>query len=356
MPETSDPPSAAMPSIEERVALRSAGSSSSSLASPSRARLLASAGVGSGPAAPDEAHAVRLNVLNSSVQEARDARNSRLIMWAISLVNLPQIVAAVAILALHWQGETLCYRIQVWVLLHTTHLTLTLLLEWALYYLNGARTNSAIRLREQYMAPLSQLKYGLDLAGLFWFLVGNMWVISDGARCDDGSTMYQLALWMIVISYAKIFLPCLLLLALLPILCFCLPCVIRLLSRLQDPMRGKGATKEVGLVFVGLPCLLSREMLTLDVVVEQLIDQLEAKTYTTNMFPPEDACCCICLNDYEPSQSLRVLPCAHHFHKECVDEWLLVNSTCPTCRKSIFDVAGSGGATATSEEDMLRRV
>ncbi|KAG2527472.1 hypothetical protein JM18_003766 [Phytophthora kernoviae] len=94
------------------------------------------------------------------------------------------------------------------------------------------------------MAPLSQLKYGLDLAGLFWFLVGNMWVISDGARCDDGSAMYQLALWMIVISYAKIFLPCLLLLALLPVLCFCLPCVIRLLSRLQDPMRGKGATKE----------------------------------------------------------------------------------------------------------------
>eukprot|EP00644_Phytophthora_capsici_P001339 jgi/Phyca11/542817/estExt2_Genewise1Plus.C_PHYCAscaffold_100213 len=74
------------------------------------------------------------------------------------------------------------------------------------------------------------------------------------------------------------------------------------------------------------------------------------------MFPPEDACCCICLNDYEASQSLRVLPCAHHFHKECVDEWLLVNSTCPTCRKSIFDAVDNGTTTATSEEDMLRRV
>ena len=87
----------------------------------------------------------------------------------------------------------------------------------------------------------------------------------------------------------------------------------------------------------------------------QLIDQLETKTYTSNMFPPEDACCCICLNTYEASQSLRVLPYAHHFHKECVDEWLLVNSTCPTCRKSMFDT-GSGGAMATSEEDMLQRV
>ncbi|CAI5734323.1 unnamed protein product [Hyaloperonospora brassicae] len=322
-----------MPRNEESVALRSSGPSDSAttaLPSPSRARLLASAGVGSGPSAPIEAHAVRLNVLNSSVQEAREARNSRLIMGAISLVNIPQILAASVILASSWQKETLCFRIQVWVLLHTVHLTLTLLLEWTLYYLNSARSNRAIRLREEHMTSLSQLKYGLDLAGLFWFLVGNMWVISDGARCDDGSTMYQLALWMIIISYAKIFLPCLLLLALLPILCFCLPCVIRLLNRLQDPMRGKGATKE-------------------------LIDQIETKTFAPNMFPLEDACCCICLNNYEASQLLRVLPCGHHFHKECVDEWLLVNSTCPTCRKSIFD-AEAGDAVATSEGDMLRRV
>ncbi|CAH0479992.1 unnamed protein product [Peronospora belbahrii] len=318
---------------DETIALRSSDSNhvtsnhTAPLPSPSQSRLLASAGV---VAVPDEAHAVRLNVLNSSVQEAREARNSCLIMWAISLVNFPQILAALVILTLYWQHETLCFRIQVWVLSHTIYLILTLVLEWTLYYLNRARSNSAIRLREQYMTPLSQLKYGLDLAGLFWFLVGNMWVISDGARCDDGSAMYQLALWMIIISYAKIFLPCLLLLSLLPILCFCLPCVIRLLSRLQDPMRGKGATRE-------------------------LIDQLETKTYTNNMFPFEDACCCICLNAYEASQSLRVLPCAHHFHKECVDEWLLVNSTCPTCRKSMFD-AGSGDDIATSEENMLRRV
>jgi hypothetical protein len=193
----------------------------------------------------DEAQAVRMNVLNSSVQEARDARNSRLIMWVLTAVNVPQIVAAAVILALKWTESTLCYRIQIWVLLHTVHLSLTLALEWVIYKLNGGRSNRVIGWRERYMAYLSNLKYGLDLAGLFWFLVGNMWVISDGARCDDGSTLYQLAMWMIVISYAKIFLPCILLLALLPVICFCLPCVIRLLSRLQDPMRGKGATREV---------------------------------------------------------------------------------------------------------------
>lgn len=193
----------------------------------------------------DEAHAVRMNVLNSSVQEAREARNSRLIIWGLTLVNFPQILASSVLLGLKWKQSTLCYRIQVWVLVHTAHLALTLALEWALYYLNRSRSNRAIHWRERYMGYLAQVKYGLDLAGLFWFLVGNMWVISDGARCDDGSAVYQLALWMIVIAYAKIFLPCLLLLLLLPVICFCLPCVIRLLSRLQDPMRGKGATREV---------------------------------------------------------------------------------------------------------------
>ncbi|TMW67404.1 hypothetical protein Poli38472_011024 [Pythium oligandrum] len=278
------------------------------------------------PTLNEEAHAVRLNVLNSSVQEARDARNSRLIMWVLTVVNVPQILAAAVILALKWTESTLCYRIQIWVLLHTIHLSLTLALEWVMYYLNGGRTNRVLQMRERYMSYLSNVKYGLDLAGLFWFLVGNMWVISDGARCDDGSTMYQLAMWMIVISYAKIFLPCILLLALLPVICFCLPCVIRILSRLQDPMRGKGATKEA-------------------------INRLSTRKFAAAMFPPEDSSCCICLNDYEPQQELRVLPCEHHFHKECVDEWLIVNSTCPTCRKSIYE--GTGDAPRTQEDVMM---
>ncbi|GLE00056.1 hypothetical protein PINS_up008783 [Pythium insidiosum] len=281
------------------------------------------------PTLNEEAQAVRMTVLNSSVQEARDARNSRLIMWIITFVNVPQIVAAAVILALKWTESTLCYRIQIWVLLHTIHLSLTLALEWAIYWLNGGRTNRIIALRERYMRHLGNVKYALDLAGLFWFLVGNMWVISDGARCDDGSTLYQLALWMIVISYTKIFLPCILLLALLPVICFCLPCVIRLLNRLQDPMRGKGATQEA-------------------------ISRLETKKFAPAMFAPDDSSCCICLNEYELSQELRVLPCEHHFHKECVDEWLLVNATCPTCRKPIVD--GVSAPETRSEDDVLGMV
>ena len=44
----------------------------------------------------------------------------------------------------------------------------------------------------------------------------------------------------------------------------------------------------------------------------------------------------MCICDYEDNDRLRVLPCSHVFHADCVDQWLAVNATCPLCRKSIF--------------------
>lgn len=37
-----------------------------------------------------------------------------------------------------------------------------------------------------------------------------------------------------------------------------------------------------------------------------------------------------------PSQELRVIPCAHRFHRKCVDPWLLQHHTCPHCRHNII--------------------
>lgn len=40
--------------------------------------------------------------------------------------------------------------------------------------------------------------------------------------------------------------------------------------------------------------------------------------------------CSVCVEDFEKGQDLRVLPCQHRFHPECIDPWLLnVSGTCP---------------------------
>ncbi len=49
-----------------------------------------------------------------------------------------------------------------------------------------------------------------------------------------------------------------------------------------------------------------------------------------NTFHEENLGCSICTEDFEKGQDLRVLPCDHKFHPECVDPWLLnVSGTCP---------------------------
>lgn len=44
--------------------------------------------------------------------------------------------------------------------------------------------------------------------------------------------------------------------------------------------------------------------------------------------------CIVCLANYENGETLRVLPCGHRFHCDCVDRWLVQQSrTCPLCSK-----------------------
>lgn len=46
--------------------------------------------------------------------------------------------------------------------------------------------------------------------------------------------------------------------------------------------------------------------------------------------------CPVCLSDYRKEDILRILPhCGHYFHVNCIDLWLLQNSTCPVCRISL---------------------
>ncbi|KAL8977814.1 MAG: hypothetical protein Q9205_006463 [Flavoplaca limonia] len=46
--------------------------------------------------------------------------------------------------------------------------------------------------------------------------------------------------------------------------------------------------------------------------------------------------CSVCTDDFTKGQDVRVLPCNHKFHPECIDPWLLnVSGTCPMCRTDL---------------------
>nr|XP_015820595.2 uncharacterized protein si:ch211-59o9.10 isoform X1 [Nothobranchius furzeri]XP_015820596.2 uncharacterized protein si:ch211-59o9.10 isoform X1 [Nothobranchius furzeri]XP_015820598.2 uncharacterized protein si:ch211-59o9.10 isoform X1 [Nothobranchius furzeri] len=49
--------------------------------------------------------------------------------------------------------------------------------------------------------------------------------------------------------------------------------------------------------------------------------------------------CQICFCDYADGEKLRMLPCFHDYHVQCIDKWLKDNSTCPICRANLADGA-----------------
>lgn len=51
--------------------------------------------------------------------------------------------------------------------------------------------------------------------------------------------------------------------------------------------------------------------------------------------PDETYHCAICFENYAPGIKLKFLPCGHHFHQECIDEWLDLKDTCPLCKRNI---------------------
>ena len=54
------------------------------------------------------------------------------------------------------------------------------------------------------------------------------------SNCSSAAPpLYHLAMGLLVVSYVMFLLPCILVILLLPVLCFCLPCIIRVFGRLQ---------------------------------------------------------------------------------------------------------------------------
>lgn len=70
---------------------------------------------------------------------------------------------------------------------------------------------------------------------------------------------------------------------------------------------------------------------------QAFIDALPVFLYKEIMGLKEPFDCAVCLCEFSQEDNLRLLPtCSHAFHIDCIDTWLLSNSTCPLCRGTLY--------------------
>ncbi|TMW92662.1 hypothetical protein EJD97_012739 [Solanum chilense] len=84
---------------------------------------------------------------------------------------------------------------------------------------------------------------------------------------------------------------------------------------------------------------------------QAIIDTLPLFLYKDIKGLKEPFDCAVCLCEFSEHDKLRLLPfCSHAFHIQCIDTWLLSNSTCPLCRGIISSAVSMGNSLLGSIE------
>ena len=64
------------------------------------------------------------------------------------------------------------------------------------------------------------------------------------------------------------------------------------------------------------------------------IDKLPIVKYDKDKYS-ENYQCIICMEEFEKKEKVKLLPCGHIFHDNCIKQWLLKQKTCPFCKGEI---------------------
>ena len=63
-------------------------------------------------------------------------------------------------------------------------------------------------------------------------------------------------------------------------------------------------------------------------------DKLPFVKYDKNKYS-ENYQCIICMEEFQKNEKVKLLPCGHIFHDNCIKEWLMKQKSCPFCKSEI---------------------
>lgn len=199
-----------------------------------------------------------------------------------------------------------------------------------------------------------KIKDSLQNVATLWIFIGMFFVLTASDKETDSGSAFYFVLGIISLEVFSFFLPCVLLVLLLPFVCFCLPFVLRNWVEIQGNQQLAGGKKDMSKLPVVVYGVVN-EITLIDPEKKRDSKVKSKKATSKNKVPggvilsidlteheqqeaTDSESCPICLATFKQGETLRLLPCpgTHYFHKECIDDWLKLNDTCPCCRCSVF--------------------
>lgn len=242
--------------------------------------------MGAGAASPEQMH-------QQNRLEMVQQYDPRVFILKIVVVSLVLIGTVTMIVYTEVQGAQCDEQLSLWLVVYA-FLLVAMITTIATNFYNYRRRRR-----------VNQAHSILNFSLMLWWILGQVWVYRTGT-CDISIRATVLAL--IILEYLRLCFPCILIM----LICCCMPCIAPFL----DTVSMKGAEKKE-------------------------IKKLPTKKYEPMADNPDDQCS-VCLENFEAGEEVRTLPCGHYFHDHCIDEWLVLNRTCPLCRKDIGDKDGNG--------------
>mmetsp|Transcript_7242 Transcript_7242/g.11557 ORF Transcript_7242/g.11557 Transcript_7242/m.11557 type:complete len:448 (+) Transcript_7242:231-1574(+) len=236
----------------------------------------------------------------------------------IALLLTPAIITTFVFLGLYWDEEKDCNQpLREWCLVEACRLMVSITLSWLL--------QRDVQRTEYRIAKLERAGRLMSWFSFAWFVLGHIWLAMSQGNCrENGRHLLDLTAALIILQYAIMLLPLIVLIILTPFVCLCLPCLIQgFLFVNKSPV--KGASKKE-------------------------INQIPTRKFSHKKFKDNgyDEQCAICIADFDTGETARILKCRHVYHKKCVDNWLALNGTCPICRAPVTE-------RARKEQDRARR-
>lgn len=206
-------------------------------------------------------------------------------------------------LACFWTQSGGCDRpLRWWLLVHT----LLQLLQAPVRFVLLSRIRSAELAQSSMEAcvasftasPAWRASKNVSLLTYAWCVLGIVWVINAG-DCSGAPGIYRITVFVLAQAFART----------VGALC----CYRRLFP----------------------PGPASEPVPKVEVATDAQIAAVPLVRFSRDLFSEPGASCAVCLSEYCDGERLRRLPCGHHFHRRCADEWLRRSKKCPLCVRPI---------------------